>query len=88
MLWMSQVDYINKVLERLNMHNGKVGHVPLSSHVKLSKTQCPKNEEEKEEMSKVSYSLVAGSLMYAMVCTLDIAYVVRVVSQFLLNPRK
>lgn len=47
MLWMSQEDYIKKVLGRLNMHNVKHVHVPLPGHPKLSKTQCPSNEEEK-----------------------------------------
>eukprot|EP01018_Ginkgo_biloba_P007114 Gb_02705 [translate_table: standard] len=37
-------------------------------------------------MSKVSYSSVVGSLMYAMVCTrMDIAYAVGVVSRFMNN---
>jgi len=59
------------------MHNAKPVHVPLPEHFKLSKMQCPKNEEEKEEMSKVPYSSVVGSLMYAMICTrLAIVYVV------------
>lgn len=53
---MSQVDYIKKVFERLNMNNEKVEHVPLSGHIKFSKTQCPKNEEEKEKISKLAYS--------------------------------
>lgn len=89
MLWMSQEDYIKKVLERFNMHNAKPVHVPLPGHLKLSKTQCPCNEEEKEEMSKVPYSSAVGSLMYAMVCTRpDIAYAVGVVSRFLSNPGK
>jgi ATP-binding cassette subfamily B (MDR/TAP) protein 1 len=48
MLWMSQEDYIKKVLERFNMHNAKPVHVPLPGHLKLSKTQCPENDKEKE----------------------------------------
>ena len=89
MLWISQEDYVEKVLERFNMHNAKPVHIPLPGHFKLSKMQCPKNEEEKEEMSKVPYSFVVGSLMYAMICTRpDIAYAVGVVSKFLSNPGK
>jgi len=30
-------DYIKKVLERFNMHNAKLVHVPLHGHLKLSK---------------------------------------------------
>ena len=37
MLWISQKDYIEKVLERFNMHNVKLVHVPLPEHFKLSK---------------------------------------------------
>ena len=40
-------------------------------------------------MSKILYSLVVGSLMYAMVCTrLDIAHVVGVVSRYMNNRGK
>ena len=71
------------------MHNAKPIHVPLCGHFKLSKMQCPKNEEEKKKMSKVPYSSAVSNLMYAMIYTRpDIAYVVGVVSRFLSNPRK
>ena len=50
---------------------------------------CPTAREEKENMAKVPYSSVIGSLMYAMVCTRsDIAHAVGVVSRFLENSRK
>ncbi|WVY89808.1 hypothetical protein V8G54_035322 [Vigna mungo] len=52
MLWVSQEDYIEKILKRFNMHNAKSACVPIAGHFKLNKSQCPKNEEEKEEMSK------------------------------------
>jgi len=68
------------------MHNAKPVHVPIFGHFNLSKMQCPKNEEEKEDMGKVPYSSVVGTLMYAMICTRpDIAYVVGVVRKFLSN---
>ena len=39
----------------------------------LSRRLCPKTSEEKEQMSKVPYLSVVGSLIYAMMCTrLDI----------------
>lgn len=45
--------------------------------------------EEKQEMAKVPYASVVGSLMYAMVCTRpDIAQAVGVVSRFMNNPGK
>ncbi|WVZ00881.1 hypothetical protein V8G54_026950 [Vigna mungo] len=78
MLWVSQEDYIEKILKRFNMHNAKSARIPIAGHFKLSKSQCPKNEEEKEEMSKVPYSSVA----------LYIGYAVGAVSRFLSNPGK
>ena len=69
--------------------NAKPVSIPLDGHMKLSKKMCPTSREEKENMAKVPYSSVVGSLMYAMVCTRpDIAHAVGVVSRFLENPRK
>ena len=40
-------------------------------------------------MSRVPYSSVVGSLMYAMICSsLDLSYVVIVVSRYMANPGK
>jgi hypothetical protein len=44
-------------------------------------TTSPTNEKEKDEMKKVPYTSVVGSLMYTMVCIRpDIAHVVGVVN--------
>jgi len=52
--------------------------------VRLSAEQCPKTQEEEEDMSRVPYASVVGSLMYAMVCTRpDIAHAVGVLSKFM-----
>lgn len=68
------------------MHNVKPVHVPLPSHLKLGNTQCPNNEEEKEEMSKVPYSSDMGSLMYVIDYTIiEIYHAVGVMTGFLLN---
>ncbi|GJZ89763.1 hypothetical protein Tco_0661690 [Tanacetum coccineum] len=62
---------------------------PLAPHFKLSSHECPKSEEDKEDMSRVPYSSVVGSLMYAMVCTrLDLSHAVSVVSRYMHNPGK
>ncbi|KAA0065419.1 gag/pol protein [Cucumis melo var. makuwa] len=37
--------------------------------IHLSKEQCPKTPEEVEDMRKILYASVIGSLMYAMLCT-------------------
>ena len=86
-LYMSQEQYIEKVLERFNMNKAKVVSSPLATHFKLSTKQSPSTDKEKEDMEKVPYASAVGSLMYAMVCTRpDIAYAVGTVSRFLSNP--
>jgi hypothetical protein len=80
-LFISQEQYIEKVLERFNMNNAKVVSSPLATHFKLSTNQSPSTDEEKEDMERIPYASAVGSLMYAMVCTRpDIAHAVGVVS--------
>jgi hypothetical protein len=86
-LFISQEQYIEKVLERFNMNNAKVVSSPLATHFKLSTKQSPSTDEEKEDMERIPYASAVGSLMYAMVCTRpDIAHAVGVVSRFLSDP--
>jgi hypothetical protein len=88
-LWLSQQQYLGKVLEKFNMADAKPVGTPLASHLKLTTKQCPTSIEAKEEMSKIPYASTVGSLMYAMVCTRpDIAHSVGVVSRFLANPTR
>lgn len=86
-LWLSQEKYIDKVLERFHMEKANLIATPLASHFNLSSKQSPTIGIEKEEMHKVPYSSVVGSLMYAMVCTQAyITYAVGVISRYLANP--
>ena len=81
MLYLSQEDYIDKVLHRFNMDRGKALSTPLPSYVKPSKQDFPQSDEEKAEMDKLPYVSAVGSLMYAMIATRpDIAFAVGVVS--------
>jgi len=58
--------------------------VPFPVGVRLSTEQCPKTQEEEEDMSCVPYASAVDSLIYAMVCTRrDIAYAVGVLSRFM-----
>eukprot|EP00253_Pinus_taeda_P022811 PITA_22811 len=51
--------------------------------------ECPKTQEEEEDMSRVPYASAVGSLMYTMVCTRpDIAHAVGVLSKFMSKPGK
>ena len=53
----------------------------------LTRKMCPKAPQEKEQIARLSYSNVVGSLMYAMMCTRpDICYVVGMVSRYQSNP--
>ena len=52
-LWLSQKNYIEKVLDKFNMGKVKPVSSPLRSHLKLSSKQNLLSEKEKEEMRKV-----------------------------------
>eukprot|EP00249_Psilotum_nudum_P008877 c21567_g2_i1 orf=70-546(+) len=78
-LYLSQKEYIGKVLQRFNMEKGKAIGTPLPPHVKLRQEDIPKSKEELAEMANIPYASAVGSLMYAMVSTWpNIAYSVGV----------
>jgi hypothetical protein len=88
-LWLNQRKYVETILQRFNMHGSKSVKFPIPIGVKLSADQCPKTQEEEEDMSHVPYASAIGSLMYAMVCTRpDIAHVVGVLSRYMSKPGK
>jgi hypothetical protein len=65
------------------------GLIPIPIGVKLPADQCPKTQEEEEDMSHVLYANAVGSLTYAMVYTrLDIAHAVGVLSRYMSKPGK
>eukprot|EP00253_Pinus_taeda_P002699 PITA_02699 len=69
--------------------DSKLVKVPIPIGVRLSTEQCPKTQEEEEDMSRVPYASAFGSLMYGMVCTKqDVAHAVGVLSRFMSKPRK
>ncbi|KAK3031161.1 hypothetical protein RJ639_035184 [Escallonia herrerae] len=76
-LRLSQRAYIDKVLKRFNMHNYAPTVGPVFKGDKFILLQCPRNQLEQDEMERIPYASVVGSLMYAQVCTRpDIAYVI------------
>jgi hypothetical protein len=88
-LWLSQEKYIEKVLDRFNLKDAKPIDTPLATDLKLSVDLCPCDEKGKEEIGKIPYASVVGSLVYTMVCTQPyITYSVGVVSKFLANLSK
>ena len=71
------------------MQNAKPVGTPLDNHFKLIKEMCRKTQEDIEYMSKVPYSQIVGSLMYAMMCTIpDSAHGMGVVRRYMNNPGK
>jgi hypothetical protein len=87
LLYLSQKNYIEKVLHRFNMHNAKPVSTPFAPRFKLSAKQCAESDDDLEYMSKVPYSSVVGSLMYAMVCSRpDLSHAISVVSRYMANP--
>jgi hypothetical protein len=88
-LWLNQIKYLEMILQRFNMHGSKPVNVTIPICVKLSANQCPKTQEEEEDMSHVLYANAVGSLMYEMVCTRsDIAHVVGFLSRYMSKPWK
>jgi hypothetical protein len=60
LLFLSQENYIKKVLQRFNMHDAKSVSTPIAHHFKLSATQCPSIDQEIEYMSRVLILVLLG----------------------------
>ncbi|XP_052289939.1 receptor-like protein 15 [Citrus sinensis] len=59
-LFLSQTEYVEKVLNRFKMKDSKPISTPLGAHFKLSKQQEPKDDAEVEFMKKIPYSSAVG----------------------------
>jgi len=82
LLYTNQIGYLKENLKRFRMEDYKAIGVPLDPKMKLKK-----NVNKDDEMVKVPYQQVVGSLMYAMLCTRpNLAYPISVVSQHMANP--
>jgi hypothetical protein len=81
LLYINQIGYIKGIFKRFCMEDYKAIGVPFDPKIKLKK-----NVNKDDEMVKVHYQQVMGSLMYAMLCIwLDLAYPINVVSQHMVN---
>ncbi|KAH9684673.1 DNA (cytosine-5)-methyltransferase 1B [Citrus sinensis] len=79
-LYLSQADYVKKVLTKFNMEDSKPVSTHLSAHFQLSKSLEPTTDDDFNYMREIPYSSAVGSIMYAMVCTrLDLALGVGVI---------
>lgn len=71
------------------MEECKPVKVPIRVGLKLSADNFPKSKEELEYMAHVIYANAVGSVLYKMVCTRpNISHVVRVLSRYMVRPRK
>ncbi|KAK9213933.1 hypothetical protein WN944_005919 [Citrus x changshan-huyou] len=81
-LFLSQEEYIIRVLDKFGMANSKPVQTPLAPHFKLSDQLCPKAEAEISKMMNVPCASVVGCLIYVMILTRpDLSYAVSVVSR-------
>ncbi|HEV7738455.1 MAG TPA: reverse transcriptase domain-containing protein, partial [Chlamydiales bacterium] len=62
---LSQVAYIDSIVEKFEQAEGYEVSTPLDHNVVLSKELSPKSDEEKERMKRIPYREAIGSLMYA-----------------------
>jgi hypothetical protein len=88
-LKMHQSAYIKQIIARANMSDCKSSTVPANPSLRLSKSMCPKDDEEKEFMSRVPYRQIVGSLLYLVSGTRpDLSFSVSQVCRFMHNPGK
>ena len=86
-IWLSQKNYLKKVLWLFNVNDCKPISTPLPINFMLSSSMSPSTKAETMEMSQVLYASVVGSLMFAMICTrLNIAQVVGAIGQYMVDP--
>lgn len=83
-LYMSQSDYIRKVIQRFNIDEAKITHTPIGSHFKFA---AVRDDDECLDTEQVPYSSAVGSVMYTMIGTRpDLAYTICLVSRFMSKP--
>lgn len=68
-LFVSQKNYLDKVVKIFQVDMAKAVKIPLAQNFKLSKENSPKTEADLIAMENVPYSSAIGSLMYGMTCT-------------------
>ena len=68
------------------MEQSKKGFLPVLQGTRLSKTQCPATDKDREHMSTVPYASAIGSIMYAMLCTRpDVSLAISMAGRFQSN---
>ncbi|KAJ3474806.1 hypothetical protein NLI96_g12247 [Meripilus lineatus] len=84
---LSQKHYVEDILERFHMSDCKPVGTPMEPGLRLSASQCPATDEDKQAMASVPYINAVGALMYLAIATRpDISFAVSVLSRFNSNP--
>ena len=68
LLRLSQSMYIDTVPKKFSMENFKKGYLLIGQGIFLSKSDCPTTPQERERMSRISYTPTVESIMYVMIC--------------------
>jgi hypothetical protein len=83
---LSQEKYIDNLLSKFKLEDVRATTTPLAPGCALSKTMCPRTEEERTLARRQPYRELVGSLMYLMVCTRpDIAFAISQLSRYTSN---
>eukprot|EP00253_Pinus_taeda_P024150 PITA_24150 len=80
--FISQVKYVNEVLERFNMQESKATITPTVMGLKLSK------EDNSKDFDPSLYKSIVGSLMYLTATRPDIMHAVSLISRFMERPKE
>jgi len=82
----SQDAYVKRIIEKFAMNYAKPVSTPIEAGIKLSRDEEATSKEEKEEMKRVPYRELVGSLTYLANTTRLLAFVANVLSRFNANP--
>ncbi|GMF35705.1 unnamed protein product [Phytophthora fragariaefolia] len=86
-IFVHQEKYATKVLDRFGLAQCRPVRSPEETSQKLSESDCPTTDAEKQEMDMLTYREAVGSFMYLMMGTRpDLANFVHQVSRYLHNP--
>ena len=84
---LSQKQYIINMLERYGFADCGTVSTPIDPGVALTEEQCPKTDEEKQEMRSIPYISAIGSLIYLAISTRpDISFAVGRLARYNTNP--
>eukprot|EP00253_Pinus_taeda_P028724 PITA_28724 len=81
-IFISQVKYVNEVLERFNMQESKATITPTVMGLKLNK------EDSNKDFDPSLYKSIVGSLMYLTATRPDIMHAVSLISRFMERPKE